>query len=165
VPTSDRASLPAAVGAFTALPLVVAFLIPIGLGLVDPWRGSWIPIGLAMVTVGVLVLVATVVAFFRSGRGTLAPWDPPRRLVRSGLFAWCRNPMYVGVLTTIAGWAITFRSPAVAAYLIATGVGFHVRTIGYEEPWAAKTFGDEWDDYVATVPRWIPRPPHRTSGH
>ena len=54
---------------------------------------------------GLAMLVWTVTLFVRVGRGTLAPWDPTRRLVARGPYARVRNPMISGVLAIIVGEA------------------------------------------------------------
>jgi protein-S-isoprenylcysteine O-methyltransferase Ste14 len=59
---------------------------------------------------GIFALVWCVRDFYVSGRGTLAPWDPPTRLVIIGLYRFLRNPMYVAVLTILVGWALLYRS-------------------------------------------------------
>ena len=156
-PTQEPASLRSAIGAVLALPAVVAFVVPWGLAAVDAAAGGWSPWGLVVTVVGVAVLASTVAAFFTQGRGTLAPWNPPRRLVTTGLFARCRNPMYVGVVTTVVGHAWTCASPVVGGYAVVLAVGFHVRVVTFEEPWAARTFPEEWPAYRANVPRWLPR--------
>lgn len=151
------ATLASALRAVLALPAVMGGAIPIGLALMDPWAIGWWPPGLVVVGIGVLVVAWTVRDFFKIGRGTLAPWDPPRHLVTAGLFARCRNPMYVGVLLTVLGWSKTFRSPFVLGYAILVALVFHLRVLHHEEPWAERTFGDDWHDYRAHVPRWLPR--------
>ncbi|HSB52888.1 MAG TPA: methyltransferase, partial [Gemmatimonadales bacterium] len=60
-------------------------------------------LGLAPLVLGLGIYVATAWEFGFAGRGTPAPWDPPRNLVDTGLYAWVRNPMYVGVLLCILG--------------------------------------------------------------
>src|SRR6185436_8584710 len=82
---------------FLALPGIVAFLAPaLLLGSIGPRtpRGE----GVIVFVVGVLVLLWCVRDFYVAGKGTLAPWDPPRHLVSVGLYRYSRNPMYVGVL-------------------------------------------------------------------
>jgi protein-S-isoprenylcysteine O-methyltransferase Ste14 len=95
--------------------------------------------------------------FYVSGKGTLAPWDPPKNLVVVGLYCHVRNPMYVGVLTLVAGWAVVFESPLLVLYALILAIGFHIRVLKYEEPWLASQFGNDWREYSKAVRRWIPR--------
>ena len=104
---------------------------------------------------GIVILLWCVRNFYVSGRGTLAPWDPPRRLVRTGLYRFSRNPMYVGVLMILTGWAAGFHSWSLAGYGAVVAVAFHLRVLLYEEPTLARRFGDEWDRYKRQVSRWI----------
>ncbi len=143
--------------AFLALPAVVAIVIPLAMAPLDASAGGFTPWGLVLVAVGVAILGATVREFFTQGRGTLAPWDPPRRLVVTGLFAHCRNPMYIGVLMIVLGHAWTFRSPLIAGYAAVLALAFHLRVVVAEEPWAARMFPDEWPAYRGHVPRWLPQ--------
>jgi len=159
--SDDPATLRSAISAVLTLPVVVAFVLPLAIAAVDPYALGFTAWGLPCTGLGIVVVAGTVREFFTQGRGTLAPWDPPRHLVTTGLFARCRNPMYVGVLLTVFGDAWTFRAPIVAAYGAILAVAFHVRVLVYEEPWAARTFPDEWPDYRARVPRWLPRVRHR----
>lgn len=153
----DHATLRSAIAAFLTLPAIVAYALPLGIGALDPWARGWSPWGLSLTAVGTAVLASTVRAFFTQGRGTLAPWNPPRRLVTAGLFARCRNPMYVGVLLTIAGHAWTLGSALVAGYAALFAAVFHVRVVTFEERWAERTFPEDWPAYRANVPRWLPR--------
>ncbi len=146
-----------AIRAILTLPMIVAIAIPLLIGSMDSWRGIRTDWGLVLVALGVLIVGWTVRDFFSVGRGTLAPWDPPRKLVTVGLFARVRNPMYIGVLTLIAGWAVWFMSPLLAGYVLVASVIFHVRVLVHEEPWAARSFPDHWATYKRHVPRWIPR--------
>jgi protein-S-isoprenylcysteine O-methyltransferase Ste14 len=145
-----------AIIAFLALPGVVAFAVPL-LGLRPDERVSFAPVGIPVLLIGCAVLGWCVRDFFVSGRGTLAPWDPPRRLVRNGLYRYSRNPMYVGVLLITTGWAIGFGSWTIAGYTVVLLAGFHLRVLLHEEPWLARTFGAEWTKYRAQVPRWLVR--------
>ena len=91
--------------AFLVLPCVVAVLAPPLIAFLDPWRGRACTPGLAVMLAGAIVLLWCVRDFYVSGKGTLAPWDPPEKLVVIGLYRYVRNPMYVGVLLLVFGWA------------------------------------------------------------
>lgn len=93
--------------------------------------------------------------FASFGRGTPAPIDAPKRLVQRGLYRCTRNPMYVGVLTAIAGWVVLF--PALKLVLYALGIAalFHLFIVFYEEPHLREIFGEEYEQYCARVGRWI----------
>lgn len=144
-----------ALAAFLALPGVVAFALPLGLALSAPRGWPLRPLGLLPVVGGTLLLLWCVREFYRVGRGTLAPWDPPRQLVTSGPFRYSRNPMYTAVAIILTGWAMLFWSRALAIYAGAVVIGFHLRVVLAEEPWAAGRFGVEWQTYRARVPRWL----------
>ena len=90
-----------------------------------------------------------------SGRGTLAPWSPPQTLVVTGLYRFSRNPMYVAVILILWGWAAGFQSRGLAIYALAVMLGFHLRVVFGEEPWLAGRYGQQWDRYRASVPRWF----------
>jgi protein-S-isoprenylcysteine O-methyltransferase Ste14 len=103
---------------------------------------------------GVLVLLRCVWDFFVAGHGTLAPFDPPRRLVVRGLYRYTRNPMYNGVLGTLLGEAWLFDSIAVLQYTGAVALMFHLFVMLYEEPALEAKFGESYRAYEAAVPRW-----------
>lgn len=141
--------------AFLALPGVIAFLVPAGWLWVRSATTVVQPLGLVPLALGGTVLLWCVRDFYVAGRGTLAPWAPPERLVVVGLYRWSRNPMYVGVDLLLLGWAITFASWGLFAYAVAVAVAFHVRVVRGEEPWLARTHGADWERYVCRVPRWL----------
>ena len=100
-----------------------------------------------MVVVGSGILLASVVSFYRRGRGTLAPWDPPKHLVVQDLYRFNRNPMYVGVVIVVFGWALLTGNPWNYGYALIIVVIFHARVILYEEKEMQRLFGREWDAY------------------
>jgi protein-S-isoprenylcysteine O-methyltransferase Ste14 len=143
--------------AFLALPGVVAGLVPALLAYLDAGRtGGW-SFGFVLLGLGLVLLLWCVRDFFVSGKGTLAPWDPPKHLVVVGLYRFVRNPMYIAVLTLIDGWSLAAGSRWIAWYGVLLAIAFHLRVILHEEPWLRRQFGAEWAAYSASVARWLPR--------
>jgi len=141
--------------AFLALPGTVAFAVP-AIWLWSCSRTKIVhPMGLLLLLAGSAALLWCVRDFYFSGRGTLAPWSPPVRLVVVGLYRYTRNPMYISVTIILLGWAATFCSAGIFLYAAGVAAAFHLRVVLAEEPWLARTFGDEWQRYAKRVPRWF----------
>ena len=145
--------------AFLVLPAVVGGVLPWLILRNDHSRTAGTPLGLPLLLFGASVLLSCVRDFYMIGKGTLAPWDPPKKLVTAGLYRFVRNPMYVGVLVFVAGWSFIADSWRTAEYAAVLAVGFYLRVIFYEEPTLARLFGNEWDQYRANVNRWWPKRP------
>lgn len=148
---------------FVAMPGLVAFVVP--LAVIRHPAGTFVRLASIPLGLGLLVLLWCVRDFHVRGRGTLAPWDPPRRLVVSGLYRYSRNPMYVGVLLMLFGWAAGFASRAHLLYAVVMVVVFHLRVVLFEEPWLSNTHGADWTRYRACVNRWIGRNSCLASDH
>ena len=93
----------------------------------------------------------------RVGRGGGGPGItvPPDRLLTDGVYAYTRNPMYLGHLIFMLGLAVTFWSWFALVLLVVNAIWFHRRVIGDEARLRAQ-FGTEYTDYQARVKRWIP---------
>jgi protein-S-isoprenylcysteine O-methyltransferase Ste14 len=144
-----------ALAAFVVLPGVAAFAIPMALGVSANRPVRYAVPAAILLCLGTLLLLWCVREFYVAGRGTLAPWDPPRRLVTTGPYRFSRNPMYVGVVTILIGWCTLWNSRALIIYAVLLAIGFHLRVLLFEEPWAARQFGTEWQAYRARVSRWL----------
>lgn len=141
--------------AFVALPGLVAIAVPV-IWLIRAERTEVVrPWGLVILVAGFAGLLWCVRDFYVAGRGTLAPWSPPRRLVAVGLYRYSRNPMYVAVLAVLAGWGLSFGSAGHLIYAGAVAVAFQLRVVLHEEPWLARTFPEDWDAYRRRTPRWL----------
>jgi protein-S-isoprenylcysteine O-methyltransferase Ste14 len=116
------------------------------------WSGSIL--AACLIVLGASVLLRCVWDFCAAGRGTLAPFDPPRRLVVRGLYRFTRNPMYNGVVSVLAGEAWLFHSASLWKYAALVFVMFHVFVIVYEEPVLESQFGESFRVYKRAVPRW-----------
>lgn len=105
-----------------------------------------------------LVLFSWCVGLFAQvGHGTLAPWDPTRKLVAVGPYRYVRNPMIGGVFAVLLGLALIWGSWVVGVWVLLFGLVNHTYFIFSEEPGLERRFGHSFLTYKANVPRWIPR--------
>jgi protein-S-isoprenylcysteine O-methyltransferase Ste14 len=116
-------------------------------------------VGLALVAVGASGLLWCIVDFAKLGEGTLSPVDAPRLVVRGGLYRYVRNPMYLSVLTVLVGEVLFFRSLWLLLYAAAFTAWFNLVVLTYEEPGLVRQFGESYEGYRRSVPRWRPRRP------
>jgi protein-S-isoprenylcysteine O-methyltransferase Ste14 len=114
-------------------------------------------IGLMLIIGGVPGLVDSFARFALHGLGTPAPIAPTQKLVVTGLYRYVRNPMYVAVVTVIAGQALLFGDRRLLWYGALFFLACHIFVVVYEEPTLKRTFGTEYETFRANVPRWIPR--------
>lgn len=144
---------------FTLLfPGTVAVYVPLWLVQnLPPPPLFWQLVSLLVFAVGASIYSWCVWDFATFGRGTPAPIDAPKALVVRGLYHYTRNPMYVGVLTTVLGWAVRYRSAGIVLYASAVWLCFQSFIVFYEEPHLQRVFGDTYTQYRARVGRWLPR--------
>ena len=133
----------------------IPFLILRGTGaLRDPAVSVGVIIAGTFVIAGLILLLWSIWQFFAEGRGTLAPIDPPRRLVVRGPYRFTRNPMYNGVMAMLLGAAWIWRSEALFFYALTLFCCYHLFVVFYEEPALRSRFGDSYESYRRHVPRW-----------
>jgi protein-S-isoprenylcysteine O-methyltransferase Ste14 len=148
------------------LPGTVAVVIPIWIARrngvtftspADPAGVAMVALGIALLVVGLALFSASLYCFWTRGRGTLAPWDPPRRLVVEGPYRFVRNPMITGVLFVLFGEACVLRSRPHAEWALL----FLAINVVYfplvEEPMLASKFGEPYTRYTRAVGRFLPR--------
>lgn len=161
-----RAALLRHLLAIVVLPFSVTVLVPLWLARRDGVRwslGTTAPqlvaliLGACALALGVSLFTSSLGRFARDGEGTLAPWDPPRRLVVSGPYRFVRNPMISGVLFILIGEAAVLRSISLAEW---AALFFAVNALYIpllEEPMLSTRFGVAYDEYRRHVPRLVPR--------
>jgi protein-S-isoprenylcysteine O-methyltransferase Ste14 len=113
--------------------------------------------GAAALLIGLTLFISTVAHFARTGRGTLAPWDPPRVLVVNGIYRYVRNPMISGVLFILLAESLLTGSRRVVMWFILCLVINLVYIPLLEEPGLGARFGERYRLYKENVPRWLPR--------
>ena len=144
-----------ALAAFLALPGVVALVVPLLIAapaIRD--RAPFRLIALVPLLAGLALLLWCVRLFLVHGKGTLAPWDPPRQLVITGPYAFSRNPMYVAA--TVAYAAIALVANATWPLLLLPGVllATHV-VVTREERLLEGRFGAAYRSYKTSVRRYL----------
>ncbi len=116
------------------------------------WNGSGVlPWGL-----GLWIYVSCVKDFVVVGQGTPAVWDPPTVFVTKGFYKIMRNPMYLGMMLILLGEAILFASAWLLVYALILWLSFHWFVVGVEEPTLRRKFGNSYETYLKSVPRWLP---------
>lgn len=152
--------------AIAVLPFTVTVLVPLWLArryAVDASVPESI-VGVVCVVFGVLLLAVGVSLFATSlhlfateGKGTLAPWDPPRRLVIRGPYRYVRNPMISGVVFLLFAEGLLLRSlPHTLWALLFVALNLTYIPL-LEEPQLEARFGDDYREYRRDVPRIFPR--------
>lgn len=117
--------------------------------------------GIFGLIVGFGLFTWCVVLFIVHGKGTLAPWDPPKILIATGPYLWTRNPMILSVVIMVMGQALWRGSWILGAYGIFIIILNHFYFITSEEPGLERRFGESYLQYKRSVPRWLPRIPAR----
>jgi protein-S-isoprenylcysteine O-methyltransferase Ste14 len=127
-------------------------------GIVSPVAiSTWQVAGIVVGALGAALALTCVLSFAFVGRGTPAPFDPPRRLVVRGPYRVVRNPMYIGAGLVLAGAALFYQSAALLAYMGVLFLITHLFVVAYEEPTLRRTFGQEYEMYCDHTGRWWPR--------
>jgi len=141
------------------VPGTVAVLIPrwllSGFYLPDNAPFKWL--GIALIGLGAAIYFRCAWEFAVRGLGTPAPIAPTKFLVTTALHRHVRNPMYIGVALVILGEAALFRSLHLVLYAAVMLGTAHLFVIYYEEPTLRRQFGESYQQYCRSVPRWIPK--------
>jgi protein-S-isoprenylcysteine O-methyltransferase Ste14 len=92
---------------------------------------AWMrPVGFVVAAAGAMVAGACIATFVTLGRGTPAPFDPPREFVASGPYRYVRNPMYVGAAAVIMGAGLDVSSPSILMLGVAFLLTMHLFASG-----------------------------------
>ena len=122
------------------------------------FRSPFMLIPLAMGALVVCVGLGTIAAalgVFRKAETRPEPWKPAANLVLKGVYRFTRNPMYLGMLLTYAGFALAFRSVTAAALLLPLFVVIDRVVVAREEAYLTRRFGADYIKYKMEVRRWL----------
>jgi protein-S-isoprenylcysteine O-methyltransferase Ste14 len=127
-------------------------------GIIGPSAiGAWQVAGMLVGASGAALALTCILTFVFVGKGTPAPFDPPRRLVLQGPYRVVRNPMYLGAGLALAGAALFYQSIPLLAYAGLFLLITHFFVVLYEEPTLRQTFEKDYDAYCRRTGRWWPK--------
>ncbi len=120
-----------------------------------PWGGAWRrAAGIVLICVGVSLDLAAMHAMRRLKTNVL-PHRGAQHLVTTGVFAFSRNPIYLGNTFALAGVALALALPWLLVTTLVAAVVVDRLAIRREEQHLSARFGPAFHDYVRRVPRWI----------
>jgi protein-S-isoprenylcysteine O-methyltransferase Ste14 len=152
--------------AVLVLPFTVVVIVPTWIGRASgtavslpdsPLSWALAILSVPALAVGALLFATTLRRFGVEGEGTLAPWDPPRKLVVRGPYAYVRNPMISGVILLLLGESLLLRSAPHLEWALMFALFNAVYIPLLEEARLRARFGDDYRAYARQVPRLIPR--------
>jgi protein-S-isoprenylcysteine O-methyltransferase Ste14 len=120
----------------------------------SPWLRSLV---VQVLAVPAILGLSAVQEFVSRGGGTPVPYDPPRRIVVSGAYAYVANPMQLSATVLLLGLGVCVGN----AWVGATGIMAYLYSSGIaawdENADLGERFGEAWPRYRGEVPKWIPR--------
>jgi protein-S-isoprenylcysteine O-methyltransferase Ste14 len=173
--TRTQTTLPSIMG-LTTIGALFTVLVPLPAVAFGPWYIThWAPqpaffgiealryVGMALIPIGFVVYWKGITTLGRQGVNPI-PVPPITDIVRTGIFAWTRNPMYLGAITMMVGQALLFGSRSILYYALVWFGVFNLFELSFDEKVLMKQFPEVYGRYKKTVPMWIPRPPRRDQG-
>lgn len=112
-------------------------------------------LGWPLILMGALLTLWCIATFVTRGRGTPAPFDPPREFVAAGPYRYVRNPMYIGGFGVLLGAGLVLQSPSIVGVAALFLLFFHLFVLLYEEPALTSRFGEPYVRYKSSVHRWL----------
>jgi len=119
----------------------------------SPGELALLVVGLGIAAAGQVLRVLTI-GWQYIERGGERGRVSATRLVTGGMFAHCRNPLYVGNVLLVAGFLIAFGRPLAAAIGFGICVFAYAAIVASEEAFLRRKFGEDFAAYCAAVPRW-----------
>ncbi|HRQ39282.1 MAG TPA: isoprenylcysteine carboxylmethyltransferase family protein [Chloroflexota bacterium] len=135
--------------------IALQFIIPVALspGIL---RQAFIVVGITLIIIGIGIIVLARREFAQHGQPT-DPGHPTSKVIKTGVFALSRNPLYLGSSIVLLGIALMLNTLWAIVTLLLSMIICHYVLIMPEERYLATKFGNEYEEYVASVNRWLGR--------
>ena len=111
--------------------------------------------------VGIIGLIISLAIFFtslnlfNSYKENPVPQANTKRIIKTGIFAYCRNPMYLAFISFQFSMFLTFENVANLLSAIGLFIWINHYVIPIEENYLQEKFGDEYERYLLAVKKWM----------
>ena len=144
------------------LPFNVVFIIPSLILYFSDYHYKvpdkiFLMMGIFMLITGVILIIWTMLLFNIVGKGTLAPWNPPKNLVVEGPYCYVRNPMSIGILLILFSEYFLLNAIQILFWMVLFFIINNIYFYVFEENQLESNFGEKYRRYKKNVPMWIPR--------
>jgi len=109
----------------------------------------------AVFTIAGIALIIVVIRFFKKVSINIEPWKPTSTIVTTGVYAYSRNPIYLGFCLIVFGLGLYFNSFWIFIMVLPIGTFINFLVIQKEERYLEGKFGKEYCDYKNDVRRWL----------
>jgi len=111
-------------------------------------------LGSLLIGCGIVLLIYTQL-LFQKHKTTIHPFKKPTRLIKSSVFKYSRNPIYLGFLIILTG--TTFFATNILSILLVViyVLSMNILIIDREEKLLTNIFKDQYLKYKKITPRWI----------
>lgn len=141
--------------------LAIVLVVTLALDWLWPWRtastlgtlAGW-PLGLGLVVAGFALVVWSFLAFRRAGTN-VPTFQPTLALVDTGPYGITRNPIYVSLVTALAGLALLIGNMWLLVSVIPFALVLHFGVVKREEAYLRQLFGERYESYARRIPRWL----------
>lgn len=144
---------PLIAAAALVLGLVLDWLLPAYVLTILTTLSTRLAIGAVLVLSGGGLVLAAERAFRRVGTN-MPPWKPTLSLATDGIYAYARNPVYLGLGLLMAGIGIALASDWTLVLLVPAAFILHFGVVRREEIYLERKFGDAYREYRGRVPRY-----------
>jgi protein-S-isoprenylcysteine O-methyltransferase Ste14 len=112
-------------------------------------------LGICFIVLGIAIGTLCSIGFVVQGKGSPIPFSPTKELVVTGIYRYVRNPLYIAGSSVLIGETLLFQSFGLLIYFIIMFGIFYFQAL-MEETHLEGEFGETYNHYRKSVPRWIP---------